>query len=113
MALNVNAQAPGMVSWRRRGGGLPDAAGVDGNHGLALGAAEGLAELVEVLHRAVGPPAAGGVGVGEGQLTGRLLGPVFAPDLGKSEEVALRLGIAVNLIVDGFALGSEGVEQGH
>ena len=40
---------------------LPDAAGVHRIHGLALGAAEGLAELVEVLHRAVDAPAAGRV----------------------------------------------------
>ena len=80
--------------------GLPDTAGVRRVHGLTFVAAEGLAELVEVLHCAVDPPAAGGVRIGERRLTRRLFGLVLAPHLGKADEVALRLSVAVDLFVD-------------
>ncbi len=82
-------------------------------HRLTLGAVEGLAELIEVLNGTVCSPSAGRVGIGERKLASRLLGLVLAPHLGESDEVALRLGVAVNLVVDGFALGGQRVEQGH
>ena len=65
---------------------------------------EGLAEFIEVLNRTVGSPSAGRVGIGERKLASGFLGLVLAPHLGESNEVALCLGVAVNLVVDGLAL---------
>jgi hypothetical protein len=61
--------------------------------------------------RAVGAPAAGLSGIGERGLAGRLLGLVLAPDLAEAEEVALRLGVAVDLVVDRLALRGKRIQQ--
>src|SRR6185437_527314 len=71
-----------------------------GHHGVALLAAEGLAELVEVLHRALDAPLAGGVGVGFGLVDGSLLRLRAAPDLREGDEEALVGGVAVPLAID-------------
>ena len=42
-----------------------------------------------------------------------LVGLVLAPHLGEADEVALRLGVAVDLVVDGFALRRQRVQQRH
>ena len=47
------------------------------------------------------------------RLARRLLGLVLAPDLGESEEIALCLGVAVDLVVDGFAFLGQGIQQRH
>src|ERR1700758_5470686 len=68
---------------------LPGAAGARGrHHGIALLAAEGLAELVEVLHGALDAPLAGGVRVGLGLVDGSLLRLRATPDLGEGDEEA-------------------------
>ena len=95
------------------GNRLPDPAGIHRDHGFARGAAKGLAELVEVLHRAIHAPAAGRVRISQRHLASYLLGLVLAPYLGKAEEVALGLGVAIDLVVDGFALRRQGVKQSH
>ena len=94
-------------------GGLPDAAGVLGVHGLSDMASECFAKLVEVLHRAVDAPTAWRVRVDHGALASGLIGFVLTPDLGKSEEVPLLFGVAVDLVVDGFAVLGQDVEQSH
>src|SRR5271163_2177127 len=76
---------------------LPDATGMFRIHRLALLAAKSLAEFLEVLHRAVGSPAARRVRICDRKLPRRLVGLILAPDLAKAQEVALRLGIAVDL----------------
>ena len=53
------------------------------------------------------------MGIGERRLAGRGLGLVLAPDLAEAKKVTLRLGIAIDLVGDGLALGGEGVEQSH
>ena len=45
----------------------------------------------------------GECGISERGLAGRLLGLILAPDLGEADEVALRLGVAIDLVGDGFA----------
>ena len=82
---------------------LPNPAGVHRIHRLPLGATECLAEFIEVFDRAVDPPAAWRVRVCERQLPRGLLGPVLAPDLGKAQEVALRLGVAADLFLKALA----------
>src|SRR6185503_2529436 len=91
----------------------PDPAGFYRVHRLTLSAVEGFAELIEVLNGAVCPPPARRVGIGERKLASGLFGLVLAPNLGESDEVTLRLGVAINLFVDGLALGGQRVEQGH
>ena len=79
---------------------LPDPAGVHRVHRLALLAAKGLSERIEVLHRSVDPPDAGRVWIHQSRLPGRCIGLVLAPDLREADEVALCLGVAVHLVVD-------------
>src|SRR5665213_3457529 len=82
------SRSPGLS---HSGGELPStAAAACRHHGLSDVAAEGLAELLEVLHGAVGPPFAGAVRVGLGQHPRRLLGLVLAPHLPERDEEALR-----------------------
>src|SRR5579859_1418014 len=92
---------------------LPDAAGIYGVHGLALGAAEGFAEFVEVLDGAVDTPLAGRVWIDENELAGDAVGLIHAPHLSEANEVALGFSVVVDFVVDGFALCGERVEQGH
>ncbi len=104
------AEGPGLASGF---GLLPDAAAaVFGHHGLAWVAAEGFAELGEVLDCAFDAPLPGGVGVGFGAVDGGLLGFVLAPDLAEADEEALGGGVAVLFRGGGGVLGGEGVEQG-
>src|SRR5580658_10003714 len=77
---------------------LPDAAGIDGVHGLAFFAAEGFAELVKVLHDAVDAPAVLRMRIGERQLAREGLGLIGAPDLRKTDEEALRFSVAVDFV---------------
>ena len=56
--LNHRSRGPPSSATSTELGGLPDATGVLGVHWLSLVAAECLAELIEVLHRAVHAPAA-------------------------------------------------------
>src|SRR5882757_878559 len=76
---------------------LPDAAGVGRCHRLTNLAAEGLAELVEVLHAPVDAPHSGGVRVGLGPQASGLLARVLAPHLAEADEVALSRSVVLNL----------------
>ena len=65
-------------------------------HRLADFAAERLAELLDVLHRAVRAPLAGAVRVRLRQHARRLLGLVLTPHLAEADEEALRRSVAVD-----------------
>src|ERR1700757_2457736 len=80
--------------------GSPHPAGVLRIHGLTLFAAEGFAELVEVLHGAIHAPLSRRMGIGKRPLARRLLCLVLAPYLGEPDKVALLFGVAVNLVLD-------------
>src|SRR6266702_2677156 len=93
------------------GFGLPYSAGLLRVHGLAFLAAESFAKLVEVLHASIDTPTARRVGVYQRRLASGLFGLVLAPHLGKSQEIALFLGVAIDLVVYGFALRCKCIEQ--
>jgi hypothetical protein len=51
--------------------------------------------------------------IGQSRLACGLLSLVLAPDLRKSKEEALRLCVAIDLVIDRFALRSERIEKRH
>src|SRR5580658_1647659 len=102
-------QAPGHPTEQRTLDGDPDlpgaAAARSRHHRVAGLAAEGLAELIEVLHGALDAPLTGGVRVGLGLVDGGLLRLRAAPDLREGDEEALVWRVAVALAVDVAGLG--------
>src|SRR5271165_4963175 len=92
---------------------LPDDAGLLGHHGLSLMAAEGFAELVEILHGAVHPEHPWRMGIGAGGDAGRFVGDVLTPDLSIGDEEALGRSVAVDLLRHGVAsLAGEDAHEG-
>src|SRR5665213_1739528 len=97
------SRSPGLLCFQRE---LPGTAAARcRHHGLTDVAAEGLAELVEVLHGALDAPLAGGVRVGLRLVDGSLRRHRAAPDLREAEEEPLVRGVAVALAVDVTRLG--------
>src|SRR5258705_11479137 len=78
---------------------LPDAARILRHHRLAYLAAKRLAELVEVLHRALRPPLACAVRIRLRQHASTLLRLVLTPHLAKRDEEPLCRRVAVLLSV--------------
>src|SRR5439155_12657868 len=78
---------------------LPHAARIHRHHRLPNLTAKRLAELVEVLHRALGPPLACAMRIRLRQHPRTLLGLVLAPHLSKRDEEPLCRRIAIFLSV--------------
>src|SRR6185312_6371430 len=82
----------------------PDAAGVRGHHRLALVAAERLAEFVKIPDDSVDAEHPRGVRIHLRRHPAGLIPNVLAPHLSVGNEEPLRLGVAVDLVVDAFAV---------
>src|ERR1700730_15343364 len=89
-------RSPGLLVTRCS---LPDAARIRRHHRLPYLAAECLAELVEVLHRALGPPLACAVRIRLRQHPRTLLRLVLAPHLSKRDEEPSRRRVVILLAV--------------
>src|SRR5579863_4050167 len=82
----------------------PDAACVGGHHGLSLVAAERFAEFVKISNDSVHAEHAGRMRIDFGGDPAGLIPDVLAPNLAVGDEEALRLSVAIDLLVDALAL---------